>query len=152
MIRKISFNVSQRNHDNILLQILNGIEESKYYWNYISNQSEVWKNLDGGLVFEQERYNNHDFFKCLSSEHFVISIKLQAYKNDDDFSEIHSREDFYDSKCFLLILINDCEFVEIYTKEDSIANCIYKNAMSAHFKKISCISEDFDSRISFDIM
>ena len=70
-----------------LWQILQCVDIAQYDWYNIDCQNEVW------------------------------SDSLQAYFPGDQFCDLHTYQEFVGSDCQILLLIHDCEFVEIYVKE-----------------------------------
>ncbi len=150
MIRGVSFKVLPSKR--ILWKILKCLDIKKYCWYNIVDQCEVWANYSGGICFEKGYYDGKCFLQNIMSDHFVIFLKLQAYKENGNFFELHTYDEFQKSDCQILILINDCEFVEIYVKDIFHAKLIYQNAAKEGFKDIRYITESNDSRTKMDLV
>lgn len=150
MIRGVSFNIPQKT-SNILFQILKCIKTENFHWYNIMSQTEVWDSSHCFDFFEDDYYDGEKFLNLIFLEHFVLFLKLQAYSNPDDFSELHTYEEFINSNCQLLLLIYDCEFVEIFIKDSLLSKVIYKNALLNGFTKVKYITEENDSRVCMDV-
>ena len=60
-------------------------------------------------------------------------------------------EDFCKSNCQLLLLIADCRYVEIYTKDPNIAKVIYENALLSDYTEVEYVTDSNDCRERMDI-
>ena len=138
--------------DNALWQILKCINVEKYCWHNILSQNEVWANHRGGISFEKAYYDGKAFLQSIIADHFIIFLKLQAYFENDKFFDIHTYEDFQNSNCQLLLLVWDCEYVDVYIKDRSVAQSIYENALANDYLEVKYITESNDSRIKMDIV
>ena len=152
MYRGVNFEVSQSQNSKILTEILNGIDVDNYFWLYIDSQSETYSDSFGTDFFDKERYSGLEFSKHIQNPHYIIFLKLQVYDAECKQNEIQTYAEFLESKCKLLILINDCTFVEIYTKENEIAEAIYKNACDKGFKNVTYITQSNDSRKEMNVI
>lgn len=154
MNRGVSFKVSQEN-DNILWKILNCINIKKYNWFNIKNQNESWHRIDNFVdkpFLENVFYNGESFAEQIQKNHYIIFLKLEAYEGYSDFYDIHSYEEFQKNSCKLLLLMYDCDFVEIYAKEQYIIYEIYKNAQRNNFMEIKYICDTNDERKTMDVL
>lgn len=151
MIRGVSFKIPQIS-GNVLWQMLKCIDVKKYNWYNIINQCEVWENYNGGVSFEKEYYDGKRFLQNIMSEYYIIFLKLQAYFDNGKFSDIHTYKDFQESDCQLLLLIYDCEYVEIYSKDITDLNLLYENALKNNYIEIGYITGNNDGRTKMDIL
>lgn len=132
--------------------MLKCIDVKKYNWYNIINQCEVWQNYNGGVSFEKEYYDGKRFLQNIMSEYYIIFLKLQAYFNNGKFSTIHTYKDFQESDCQLLLLIYDCEYVDIYSKDITDLNLLYENALKNNYTETGYITENNDGRTKMDIL
>ena len=151
MIRGVSFKIPQM-AGNILWQMLKCIDIEKYSWYNIKNQCEVWKNYNGGVGFEKEYYDGKSFLQNIISEHYIIFLKLQAYVDNGKFFNIHTYKDFQESDCQLLLLIYDCEYVEIFIKDMNVAKALHKSDLKNNYTEVGYITENNDGRTRMDIL
>ena len=147
MIRGISFRIKQEK--NILWKILKCINVKKYNWYNVEDQSEAWHFTDDFKeepFFKSSIYNGEDFASLIRRSHSIIFLKMEAYEENPKRFDIQSYEEFQKSSCKMLLLIYDCEFVEIYAKDQEIIDSIYENAYSNKFTDVRYICDANDLR------
>lgn len=150
MVRGVSFKAIPSSY--MLYQILKCISIEKYYWYNIDSQSEVWDKSRGTTFFEKEIYDGKSFFKRINVDHFIIFLKLQAYFTNSSFVDIHNYEEFKRSDCQLILLIYDCQYVEIYAKNQTVSKEILENALTNHYTEIQYITDSNDGRTKMDVL
>ena len=151
MIRGIRFTIPQET-TNTLWKILNRTRICNCTWYNVEDQCEVWTNTPGQVFFNLPSYNAKDFEKKIQQDHYIIFLKLLAYPEGERFFNIHTYKDFQNSRCQLLLLIYDCEFVEIFVKSTVIAEIIFNNASLNNYKNIEYITDNNDKRTILDIL
>ncbi|MBR0302462.1 MAG: DUF2691 family protein, partial [Clostridia bacterium] len=127
MIVGINFIIPQVN-DTLLWKILNPIDPSNYYWYIDKSQTEVWNEDGSNDLFEKETYTGIDFSNHIKCKHKIIFLKAIANSFNVCEKTILTYEDFLRSDCQLVLLIYDCEFVEIYSKSFELLSIIENNA------------------------
>lgn len=151
-IRGVSFRVPQGRND-LLQEILDGIDIQTFCWYNVESQNEAWSNPEENeALFRKERYNGAEFSRVIQRPHFVVFLKLEAYPPGENCPDIHSYEEFLKSSCLLLMLIYDCEFVEIFAKDAHTTNTLLENAHRKGFLEIALITDENDGRTRMDIM
>lgn len=151
MIRGISFEIPQTISIN-LSKILGDIDIKKYYWVNIENQSEIYDPKLGMDFFDRFYYNGEEFYQKIQLNHYIVFLKLEAFWNNMGFIDIHTYDAFQESSCQLVILIYDCEFVEIYSKDKNDLINIYQNAKINNYQNIQYITDVNDKRSVFDVL
>lgn len=151
MIRGIRFIIPQLT-TNTLWKIFKNTDIATYNWYNIEEQNEVWTNPGGKDFFDSEYYTGESFQEKIKLDHFIVFLKLQAYKKGGVFSSIHTFSEFKESECQVLLLAFDCEFVEIYVRDIELAGMICENARAEHFESIEYITDDNDDRTILDVM
>lgn len=149
MIRGVSFEIPQTMSD-ALWGILGHLNVAKYYWYNIESQTEVWAEHEGDF-FNKGCYDGESFSKCIRSPHYIVFLKLQAYLSEGKFYDIHTYDEFLKSDSKILLLVYDCAFVEIYLKDQDVANIIYQSAEAARFKAVQYITKTNDLRVKMDV-
>lgn len=150
VIRGVSFEVEQGN-TNVLMQIFSGIDVRKYNWQSIGSQNEAWTSDRGIDVFLDCVYDGEGFLKQISEPIQIVFLKLQAYLPGSAMKNINTFEQFEDSDCQLMVLIYDCEEVEIYTKNKRELELLDKNAKVMGFRNLNYITDSNDERTSMNI-
>ena len=137
---------------NILWQIFKCIDVEKYSWHNILSQNEVLANYSGGIFFDADYYDGKTFLQNIISEYFIIFLKLQAYFEGGKFYDIHTCEEFLKSDCQLILFVYDCEYVEIYAKDEKDIKAIYENVLTLNYTEVKYITESNYSRTKMDIL
>lgn len=151
-IRGVSFKVPQGRND-LLQEILDGIDVQSLCWYNVESQNEAWSiPEENEALFRKERYDGTEFYEQIQQPHFVLFLKLEAYPPGEKCPDIHTYEEYLKSSCLLLMLIYDCEYVEIFSKDAVITNTLFDNAARKGFSEIVLISDENDGRIRMDIM
>ncbi len=151
MIRGVKFKIPQKCGKS-LWQILSCIDIAKYDWHYIESQSEICGAKWGTEFFDKEIYDGQSFSKQIQNEHYIVFLKLQAYFKGESYCEIHSYSDFVKNDCQIVVLIDDCEFVDIYLKDNELCKKLYENALKNNFADIDYITDEKDERKRFDVL
>lgn len=152
MNRGIVFRVPQKTTDT-LWQIFRNTSTEGYIWHIIKGQTEVWGENEGGDFFEKDFYGGEEFMNLVHRSHFVVFSKIQAYScTDTVVSNIESYDDFTDSDCKLILLIYDCEYVEIYSKDDKVIGELLENARSNGYENIEYITDTNDRRTAMNVL
>lgn len=151
MIRGVSFEISQTTTDT-LWKILSCINIENFCWFNIEDQNETWSDVKGSAFFDSNYYDGMIFKKHIQSKHYIVFLKLQAFLQGEKFSNVHTYEEFLFSNCKILLLVNDCRFVEIYCKDEFVSKSIYENALLNNFTNIEYITETNDTRTKMDVL
>lgn len=153
MIRGVSFKIIER-EDRILKEIFDNINVLKYNWYSIEEQREAWSFLDSGEkgFLEDEYYQGKKFFEVINENHYIVFLKLEAYLEETNCYNIHTYEEFQSSKCKILLLIYDCNFVEIFAKEENVIRNIYENVRMKRFGEVEYITDMNDERTVLDVL
>ena len=151
MIRGVEFEIPQKTTDS-LWKILNCIKIDAYHWKVVENQEEVWSENGDKEFFDIMEMNGKDFAKKIQLNHFIVFVKLQAYYSDGKFQDISTYNDFINGDCQLLLLVSDCEYVEIYCKDEEHSKVIYHHALLQNYKNVKYITDKNDSRITMNVL
>lgn len=151
MIRGVSFHIPQM-RGTVLWQMLSCINIEQYCWYNIESQNEVWTDTPGNVFFEAGYYDGKRFLQQIQLDSYIVFLKLQAYFEDSKFFDIHTYNDFQESDCQLLLLIYDCEFVDIYAKDQDIIKSIYENALINNYTEVEYITKNNHVRTKLDVL
>ncbi len=151
MIRGISFEIPQM-MTTTLWEIFKGSDIGSYYWYVVPNQNEVWSELSEEDLFTKDVYVGNDFQNLIKNNHYIIFLKLQLYSELCTFKNLYTYDDFSKSNCQLIILVNDCEYVEIYSKNSKTTEEIFHTAVENGYKNVCYITDENDCRTKMDIL
>lgn len=152
MIKGISFKIPS-NEYKVLEKILKEVDIKDYYCCNVKNQSEAWIEKDRNEAFlKKEIYNGNDFQSQISKEYFIIFLKLEFYSRKPKKIDIHTFEEFKESSCETVMLLYDCEYVEVYSKNFILLNKIEENIKKNGFLDIQYWDEYNKERKVLDIV
>lgn len=150
MIRGISFEI--KNEVGIsLYDILSNIDIVNLNWFIEQRQTEVHTRKVEESFFAESEYSGDEFSSLIRNEHYLVFLKLYGFQ-DETFEEIHFYEDFKKSNCRLLILINDCSFVEIYVSNLDDIEKLRIAAEKNNYQDIRLITDNNDKRAKLDVL
>lgn len=131
-----------------LKQILENINTQNGVW-FIKTDDII--KSDGIYLFAKESYKDKEFKSIIGdNNYYLIFADVECYFNHN-FTDIYNYQDFLNSDCYLLIIIVDNVFVDIYAKSKDIINKLKENAMKYNFSDIKIISDLKDKRNTFFI-
>jgi len=151
MKRGISFEIPN-NHGKFLREILSPIDIASFNWS-IDGESYLVKNgelkepllpdevMDGSALAERVENNLY----------YSIFADLKAFPKDKKIKEIDTYDEFLKSNCQLVLLLVDCSFVTIYSKDSCSLELLYKHAKSLGFDGLEYVTEENDERIRLSV-
>ena len=151
-IKGVSFNVSSLKSNHILRDIFKCIDVNGYIWYIIKSQSEIWDELYSYELFYKTKYYGGEFTQLINNSHCINFLKLQAYSEDNIFVNIHTYDEFEKSECQIMVLIYDCEFVEIYAKEFCLVKRMFEGINLLGAKNVDYITDINDTRYKMDVI
>lgn len=151
IIRGVSFQVPQGGK-YLLKEVLDCTSVQTLFWYNVESQNEVWSIPENKEFFDKEYYDGSSFYEQIKLPHFVVFLKLQAYSKDEEYTDIHTYDEFLRSSCSMLVLIYDCEFVEIFSKSETLTEVLLDNAYKKGFLDVGLITDENDGRTVLDIL
>ena len=150
MLRGVSFQIPQGYSDS-LNQILRNIDVEKYHWYNDTSQAETWNPNSEDDFFVMDEYNGPEFKELIRQSYLILFLRLLAFQVPDEFTHISSYSDFLSSACCMIILIYDCENVEIYSKDIQEIEILYNSALENGYTGVEYITDSNDGRTSMNI-
>ncbi len=151
MIRGISFKIPQEMTDT-LWKIFRSIDVLRYDWYVPLDQREVWSENDEVDFFDREYYSGNLFLEHIQKNHRVVFLKIQAYLGQCDLKDLHSYDEYIKSNCKLILLVYDCEYVEIYMKNSMEIEKIYRDIKNIGYSFVEYITDENDRRTKMDVL
>lgn len=149
--RGLYFKISQ-NDKYCLNQLFGAFNCQDFFWYNVSEQSEVWSLPDGDDLFKKNVYSGRTLERRIKKPHKVIFLKFQAYHEKGKYHNISTYDDWLGSPCCAMVLIWDCEFVEVYSKDEELTQRMYESAQQNGYKEITIITDENDKRVNMDIL
>ena len=141
-IKGIEFKIPNE-YDKYLGKILEKVNDNNYIWKIEEDEIYLEQNENNNEnLFQNNRYSNVEFQeRIFSQNYYMIFANIKMYLKEDNI-EINTYEDFIKSKCILILLVTDNEFVEVYSKDQDILDIIYKNTITNKFEDVMYISNN----------
>jgi ribosomal protein S16 len=83
--------------------------------------------------------------------YYIIFADLKAYPKGKMVSDIGTYEDFLNSDCQLVVLVVDCTYVTIYSKDKEMLEWLYYRAKVNKFENVQYITKENDSRTRLSV-
>ena len=145
MTRGVFFKLTNQ-FDTILLDILSCVDVENYCWYNVRSENQVWDKTRKERFLKSDYYSGTALSECISNEHYAMFAKLQAYFIDGAFKDIDNYDDFKNSDCQIMLLLYDCDYVEIYAKDKNVIDSFYRNALELECEEAEYITDENDSR------
>ncbi len=146
MIRGLRFKIPNKYY-RPLAEIMFHMNIEKYIWTITDHQ--VFKE-GGAFLFKEDQYSGTDFKEMIQDDvYYMVFAKIKAFFDDGDISEIKDFHDFMRSKCQMVMICCDAEFVEIYCKNLDDLEIIKRNALENHYQDVENITSENDRRTDF---
>lgn len=112
-------------YGNILQKMFENTDYQNYKW-YIAQQEILIKNDN---LFLPELISEKELLSFMKSkeEYLIIEINIQIYKKESSMSFIRNYKDFVKSNCEMIVLISDCNYLEIYFKNNKLKEMVLNN-------------------------
>ena len=131
-----------------LKQILENMNTQNGVW-FIKTDDII--KSDGTYLFAKESYMDKEFKSIIGdNNYYLIFADIECYLNHN-FTNIYNYQDFLNSDCYLLIIIVDNVFVDIYAKSKEMIDKLKENVIKYNFSDIKIISDLKDKRNTFFI-
>lgn len=145
MYRGIEFELVH-SYPNILKFLFYDFDATKYIWDIFNEQA--WDKKYNEL-FESRVYSSSEFKNALQKPAFSIML-LQIYAFNGKVNIIESYEDYLLSECQIMFFIIDCDFIDIYCKNEKDLKFFYHKAEKLNTKKLIYLTEKNDLRTEFN--
>lgn len=150
IIRGVSLEAEQA-RSCLLKSLLSPINIEDYYWYLPLDQEEVWTRPDGEAFFIKDTYSGTELEELINSDHFIVFLRIEAYKKLEEISFFNSFDDYSKSHCQIVLLICDCEYIEFYIKDEKLARKVYKSHIK-EFQNVKYITDENDTRTGMKIL
>ncbi len=148
-MRGIRFRVPTE-YNKYLWIIFQRIDIDSYVW-YVSQDEILYFDIETqkvrGDLLKQRVYLGSELKKELTSTDYLINLaNIQAYPIGSSKEDVCFYSDFLSSKCELVFLCADCNYIDIYCKNLDFINIIYNICLENHFSDIEYITDENDTR------
>lgn len=136
--------------NRFLHTILDKVDVSKYTWNINFDDIYLVPCKANDYLFHSKVVEGSMFSKSISSAKYaVIQCNLQAFPTVDSIEDLNTYLDYQKSKCQIVVIVTDNQFVGVLSKDEQIVQQVYENALVNQFSKIEFINTlDFSMYLS----
>lgn len=98
------------------------------------------------FLFKENIYSGLEFSKLIKNKkYYTVFLDLKLYEKNANYDDdIKNYDDFLNSNCKLILIITDCEYVKIYSKDIKYLNIIKENVIKHNFSNIVDINKRED--------
>ncbi|MES5866025.1 DUF2691 family protein [Bacillus cereus group sp. RP32] len=141
-------------YDNLLWKVLKPIDITSFDWR-VENEESYFILPDGlgpELFSEDNKVMSGLEFKKLIKDniYYLIFADLKAYPKGEVLEEIETYEEFKESKCEVVVLVADGDYIHIYAKGQEAIELMYENAMNQGFY-VEYVTDENDGRTRLSV-
>ncbi|WP_336045923.1 DUF2691 family protein [Solibacillus ferritrahens] len=152
-MRGLSFEIPNKS-GQYLLNILNAFDFTQYFWKTGGEEAYYIENdeLGAPLFPKPHVYSGEAFYNRISAgNYYVLFADLKAFNDPLHVKEITTYEEFLNSQCEFALLLVDCSYVTIYTKNQKVLTALYTKAIESKYENVVYITDENDNRTTFEI-
>lgn len=153
MKRGITVDIPNEN-DNLLWKVLKPIDISSFDWWVGSEESYLVARggLDEALFPEEPSVVEGSDLKRLFKDniYYVIFADLKAYPKGEEVVDIETYEEFKESKCEVVVLVADGDYIQVYAKNQEEIEMMYENAIDQGFY-VEYVTDENDGRTRLSV-
>ncbi|HHT7152959.1 hypothetical protein BK718_06990 [Bacillus thuringiensis serovar andalousiensis] len=141
-------------YSNVLWKVLNPIDITEFDWRVRDEESYLIARgeLDEALFPEEPSVVEGLALKKLVKDniYYLIFADLKAYPKGEKTIDIETFEEFKESKCEVVVLVADGEYIQIYAKNQEEIEMMYENAVNQGFY-VEYITDENDGRTRLSV-
>lgn len=145
-----SFELPQ-NIESFLRDFFRNYNVEDYYWKIDNMQAEVWTKDRKHDFFSKTIYKGPEFRNLILSPSFNIFLKLEAYTSIPTEEHLHTFSEYLLSSCRLMMLMDDCENVVVYAKNENDLKTLFKTAQDNNYLNVTCFEKNNNPRTGLDL-
>ncbi|OSY14352.1 hypothetical protein BTJ48_04786 [Bacillus mycoides] len=153
MKRGISVDIPNEN-DNLLWKVLKPIDITSFDWRV--EKEESYFILPDGLGTELFSEDNKvmsglELKKLIKDNiYYLIFADLKAYPKGEEVVDIETYEEFKESKCKVVVLVADGDYIQVYAKNQEEIEMMYENAIDQGFY-VEYVTDENDGRTRMSV-
>lgn len=141
-------------YDNLLWKVLKPIDITVFDWRVRDEESYLIARgeLDEALFPEEPSVVEGLALKKLVKDniYYLIFADLKAYPKGEIVIDIETYEEFKESKCEVVVLAVDAQYIQIYAKDQKSIELMYDNAVNQGFY-VEYITDENDGRTRLSV-
>ncbi|MBG9718878.1 DUF2691 family protein [Bacillus mycoides] len=153
MKRGIFVDIPNEN-DNLLWKVLKPIDITSFDWR-VENEESYFILPDGlgtELFSEDNKVMSGLELKKLIKDniYYLIFADLKAYPKGEEVVDIETYEEFKESKCKVVVLVADGDYIQVYAKNQEKIEMMYENAIDQGFY-VEYVTDENDGRTRMSV-
>ncbi|PGB02491.1 DUF2691 family protein [Bacillus toyonensis] len=124
-------------YTNLLWKVLRPVDITVFDWRVENEESYlvVRDGLGSELFSEDKKIMNGLELKKLIKDniYYLIFADLKVYPKGEEAVDIEIYEEFKESKCEVVVLVVDSQYIQIYAKDQKAIELMYENARNQGF-------------------
>jgi hypothetical protein len=142
-------------YDNLLWKVLKPIDISSFDWQAVGRE-EAYIIVGNGLgpeLFSEDNeiMEGSELKKQIKDNiYYLLFVDLKAYPKGEVLEEIETYEEFKESKCEVVVLVADGDYIQIYAKKQEEIEMMYENALNQGFY-VEYITDENDGRTRMSV-
>ena len=134
----ITFKIKNE-YNNFIAQILKDVDVEKYEWDIYPG--EIFQRHYNNKFFSEEHISGEYFSECINRrEYYLIFADFKAFPIGKEHIEIQTFAQYIKSKCDIVFLCVDSQFIEVFSKNESILQKVYENCKAMGAKNIEIVN------------
>lgn len=153
-MRGVSFRIPSE-YNKYLWKIFECVDYSKYTW-YISQDEILYFDEREGKAssnfFQKKVLTGKEFQECITkTDYYIYLVNIQAYPTNGEKIDIVTYDDFKKSKCEILFLCADSEYIDLYSKNDEYTKKVFDLCIRNEWKDVKYITDMNDERTGLSL-
>ncbi|MDT3497539.1 DUF2691 family protein [Bacillus toyonensis] len=141
-------------YTNLLWKVLKLIDITVFDWRVENEESYlVVRDGLGSELFSEDKkiMNGLEFKKIIKDNiYYLIFADLKAYPKGEVLGEIETYEEFKESKCEVVVLVADGDYIQIYAKDQEAIELMYENALNQGLY-VEYVTDENDGRTRLSV-
>ncbi|MEW4153649.1 DUF2691 family protein [Bacillus thuringiensis] len=142
-------------YDNLLWKVLKPIDITVFDWQVMGREEAyiiIGDELGPELFSEDNESMEGSELKKLIKDniYYLLFLDLKACPKGEVIGEIATFEEFKESKCEVVVLLADGEYIQIYAKNQEEIEMMYENAVNQGFY-VEYITDENDGRTRLSV-
>ncbi|PFL30449.1 hypothetical protein COJ26_23495 [Bacillus thuringiensis] len=142
-------------YDKLLWKVLKPIDITAFDWQAMGREEAyiiVGNELGPELFSEDNEIMAGSALKKLIKDniYYLLFVDLKAYPKGEVLGEIETYEEFKESKCEVVVLVADGDYIQIYVKNQEEIEMMYENARNQGLY-VEYITDENDGRTRMSV-
>ncbi|PQZ52792.1 MULTISPECIES: DUF2691 family protein [Bacillus] len=141
-------------YTNLLWKVLRPVDITVFDWRVENEESYlVVRDGIGSELFSEDKkiMNGLELKKLIKDNiYYLIFADLKAYPKGEALGEIETYEEFKESKCEVVVLVADGDYIQIYAKDQEVIELMYENALNQGLY-VEYVTDENDGRTRLSV-